>query len=89
MKWSYMWKALLGQLSLNDAMIIGKHSEYRLFFGKHKGNTLDEIWNHDPTYLAWFLRQKDTMCKQSQIRVKQYVEIKTKLTEQRFEVVKG
>jgi uncharacterized protein (DUF3820 family) len=75
---------MTGKITRVQATQLTNLGDYRLAFGKNIGKTLDQIWDEDYTYLAWFLRQDKTDCKQQQMRVKKYIELKMLVSKQRI-----
>ena len=84
MELKYLWDVFLNRITTTEAKQITELGTYRLWFGQHRGRSLDAVWDNDPSYLSWFLKQKTTTCKMTQQRVRTYLKIRAKIQPENF-----
>lgn len=51
------WKAACGRCGRYLRFLPQAAKDFRLFFGKHQGKLLTEVWRDDPAYCEWLAAQ--------------------------------
>lgn len=89
MSWKYLMDVFLGKITSNESKTLTDLSEYKLWFGKYRNTTLEQVWKSDPSYLLWFMTEPTTTCKMTQNRVKEFVTLMGKIDTEHVEQQKA